>query len=63
MEDGGIASDGLKLGEHEYFVLGDNRNSSEDSRSANIGAVNEDNIVGKAWFQLGKKSDSPGFVK
>ncbi|MCR5320947.1 MAG: signal peptidase I [Lachnospiraceae bacterium] len=63
MEDGGIATDGIRLGEHEFFVLGDNRNSSEDSRSANIGAVEEDNIVGKAWFQLGGETGHAGFVK
>ena len=63
MDDGGIATDGIRLGEHEFFVLGDNRNSSEDSRSANIGAVEEDNIVGKAWFQLGGETGHAGFVK
>ena len=47
--DAGIASTELKLGEKEYFVLGDNRNN-EDSRSVNIGAVHEDTIFGKAWF-------------
>lgn len=50
MEDAGIAEAEIKLGEGQYFVLGDNRNSSEDSRSGNIGPVNKDNIVGKAWL-------------
>lgn len=47
--DPGIASDPVKLGKNEYFVLGDKRNSSEDSRSGNIGAVSKDMITGKAW--------------
>ncbi len=52
MEDAGIAAGGLKLGSGEYFVLGDNRNSSEDSRSANIGIVKQSMMIGKAWFKL-----------
>lgn len=50
MQDAGLAEDGVKLGEDEYFVLGDNRNNSEDSRSANIGNIKKDDILGKAWF-------------
>ena len=45
------------------FVLGDNRNGSEDSRSGNIGPVNRDTIMGKVWFQLGREGESMGFVK
>ena len=37
----------LLLGEEEYFVMGDNRRSSNDSR--NWGAVPEENILGKVW--------------
>lgn len=40
------------LGEDEYFVLGDNRNDSEDSRSSVIGAVKKDLIIGKAFFRI-----------
>ncbi len=52
MEDAGIASDAVKLEKDEYFVLGDNRNNSEDSRYANIGNVKREYIIGKAWFRF-----------
>ena len=52
MEDAGIASDAVKLEKDEYFVLGDNRNNSEDSRYANIGNVKRDYIIGKAWSRF-----------
>lgn len=62
MEDAGIASSEIKLKSGEYFVLGDNRNSSEDSRSANIGIVTTKMMVGKAWFKLGYGDKSGGFI-
>ena len=43
--DPGIAEEALIVGEDEFFVLGDNRNNSEDSRSANIGIINKKNIL------------------
>lgn len=46
----GLASNEITLGENEYFVLGDSRNNSEDSRFANIGLVKEDDIIGSVWF-------------
>lgn len=48
----GLAEEPLTLEENEYFVLGDNRNLSEDSRFANIGTVVRDDIIGKAWLRL-----------
>ena len=48
----GLATEPLTLDEDEYFVLGDNRNKSEDSRFANIGNVTEEQIIGKAWLTL-----------
>ena len=48
----GLAEDEITLDEDEYFVLGDNRNKSEDSRFANIGNITKKQIVGKAWITL-----------
>ena len=61
MEDAGIAAEEIKLGKNEYFVLGDNRNNSEDSRYANIGNIKEEYIVGQAWFRL-ESEDGMGFI-
>lgn len=52
IENGGLALEEIQLDENEYFVLGDNRNESEDSRFANIGNILEEDIVGKAWVRL-----------
>lgn len=57
MEDGGIASKELHLGEDEYFVLGDNRNHSKDSRSVEVGFIHRNKIVGKALFRVYPFSD------
>ena len=57
-QDAGVAKDEITLLADEYFVLGDNRNNSEDSRSANIGNISREMIEGKAWYRLkGKNSD------
>lgn len=61
--DPGIAQNELLLSGDEFFVLGDNRNSSEDSRSGNIGAVKKDDIIGKAWFHLAAQGDSMGIIE
>ncbi len=61
--EAGIAENPVTLGNNEYFVLGDNRNNSEDSRSANIGAVKGKDIIGRAWFHKGTKEIGFGFVK
>lgn len=63
MIDAGIAQNELMLAVDEYFVLGDNRNSSEDSRSGNIGAVKKDNIIGKAWFHMSAGDESMGLIE
>lgn len=63
MIDAGIAQNELTLAVDEFFVLGDNRNSSEDSRSGNIGAIKKDNIIGKAWFHMAAENESVGLVE
>ncbi len=47
----GLAFEEIQLDENEYFVLGDNRNNSEDSRFANIGNILSEDIIGKAWIR------------
>lgn len=63
MSDSGIAVNEITLANDEYFVLGDNRNSSEDSRSGNIGSVKKNTIIGKAWFHMATGQDGMGIVK
>ena len=57
IEDAGLAAEEITLGADEYFVLGDNRNNSEDSRYANIGNIKKDYIIGKAWFRIAPFSE------
>ncbi len=61
--DPGIARNEVLLAGDEFFVLGDNRNSSEDSRSGNIGAVRKDTIIGKAWFHMAAGDESMGLIE
>ena len=57
MENPGIAADPVTLGEDEYFVLGDNRNNSQDSRTASVGVIHRDELIGRAWVRIWPFSD------
>ena len=61
--DAGIAENEIVLDVGEYFCIGDNPNNSEDSRSANIGPVELEDIIGKAWFRMKGKNIGMGFIK
>ncbi|MCI8528184.1 MAG: signal peptidase I [Lachnospiraceae bacterium] len=48
----GLARETIVIGEDEYFVLGDNRNNSTDSRSPLVGNVNRKDIIGRAFVRI-----------
>lgn len=48
----GIALEPITLGEDEYFVMGDNRNNSSDSRTEVVGNIQRDDIIGRAWLRI-----------
>lgn len=51
-ENIGLAMEPVVLGEDEYFVLGDNRNNSSDSRIEAVGNIKREDIIGKAWLRI-----------
>lgn len=51
-ENVGLAAEPIELGEDEYFVMGDNRNNSTDSRFAQVGNIKREDIIGRAWVRI-----------
>lgn len=52
IKDAGRASEPITLGDDEYFVMGDNRNNSSDSRFESVGNVKREDIIGRAWLRI-----------
>lgn len=48
----GRAAEPIALGEDEYFVMGDNRNNSSDSRTDVVGNIHRKDIIGRAWVRI-----------
>lgn len=62
IEDPGNAYNEIILRDDQYFVLGDNRNNSSDSRNPAVGLIHRDSIVGRAWLRI-YPFDSFGFIR
>lgn len=62
IENAGVAETKVTLGNGEYFVLGDNRNDSMDSRMAEVGPIAGERIIGRAWLRI-YPFDQIGFLK
>lgn len=52
IQNPGRASDPILLGEDEYFVMGDNRNNSSDSRDPSVGNIHRRDIIGRAFVRI-----------
>ena len=52
MDEPGIAEEPIKLGSDEDFVLGDNRNHSQDSRDPYVGVLKRSDLLGRAFIRI-----------
>lgn len=48
----GRAAEEIILEQDEYFVLGDNRNNSSDSRDPSVANIKKENIIGRAFIRI-----------
>ena len=48
----GRAYEEIQLADNEYFVMGDNRNNSTDSRDPSVGNITREEIIGRAWLRI-----------
>lgn len=62
IRDPGLAVEPITLGEDEYFVMGDNRNNSSDSRVEAVGNIHRNEIIGRAFIRIWPLSKS-GILK
>lgn len=61
MAEAGLAHEPITIGEDEYFVLGDNRLISKDSRYDSVGLISRDSIEGRTFFRM-YPFDKMGFI-
>ncbi|MDD6305515.1 MAG: signal peptidase I, partial [Clostridiales bacterium] len=52
IDNPGCAGHEIILGEDEYFVLGDNRNNSMDSRDERVGLIHREELIGRALIRI-----------